>query len=82
MTSAKSINISSGLRVRDKWVNLCIDLNSFVKRCFSKQPSKLEEKHGQNGSQHNLARASGDIGALINKQTLDGHFVSPSLSEK
>lgn len=43
---------------------------------------KLEEKQISSGSQNNLARASGDIAAMINKQTLDGHFVSPSLSEK
>jgi len=23
--------------VRDRWLNLCIDVNSFVKECFSRQ---------------------------------------------
>lgn len=28
--------IPNGMIIRDSWVNLCIDVNSFVKDCFSR----------------------------------------------
>ena len=30
--------IPNNMVVRDKWINLCVDVNSFIKECFSRNP--------------------------------------------
>ena len=35
--TAMHARIPNTMVVRDKWLNLCVDVNSFVKECFSKQ---------------------------------------------
>ena len=68
--------IPCNMLVRDKWINLCIDVNSFIRECFSRNPVHSTpqvlptQQSGAMGSQNpkDLSRitgaGSGDIAIL------------------
>ena len=36
VTNQMHARIPNGMVVRDKWINLCIDVNSFIRECFTR----------------------------------------------
>lgn len=80
-SSSKAVVMSSSVIQRDKWLNLCVDVNSFVRTCFCKLPAKSEADRVQQQHQ-NLARKSGDIGQLRINQMGSTDYPSPSATEK
>jgi hypothetical protein len=66
VNTTKCVSISNSIIVREKWVNLCLDLNSFIKRCFPKTTKETARMDSPTG--HNPARASGGTDLLAVKQ--------------
>jgi len=79
VSAAKMVSVSNVCIVRDKWLNFCVDLNSFVRKCFARQTKESDKNLV---SQANIARASGDIGNLPNKPINELPLPSPVISEK
>lgn len=61
--------------MRDRWINLCLDLNSFVRKCFTKENKQTNAQMAAA-----IARKSGDIGALT--KPITSEQPSPALTEK
>lgn len=62
--TAMHARIPNKMILRDRWLNLCIDVNSFIKECFTKNIKEQVNTLQVGSSQTNVARISGDIGMI------------------